>query len=215
MQSDDLACLSCGAVGVPIAPRAQICGQCWQSPDKRSAYRCRELPVAPDICPHPPGTAERIAWMATRAEEGYSIFNSLDRTFEGTTAAIPPQRRQEVFALPELRIRGVERDGIFFRSRPYWLHRKWCLGSFRTVEQAEAVVRRFWIDRLHLFWMLGGRMGLFFVNEEAPDPPVPKYQDPARKAIRSARRGGLKTSRAKPARNGGLFRQQRSAVGGT
>lgn len=171
------------------------------------------MPVASDICPHLPKSAAKIAWMAARVAAGFDPFSPMDAKVKDDSkpGCIQPEDRPEVFALPRLRIRGVERDGKYYRARPFWLHRKHPLGAFQTQEGAEAVVRRFWIDTLGLFWMLGGKMGACIVEPDAPDvPPIspkPSGERESRRLVtrQQHRMRRPRRSRVNPSDSSGLF----------
>lgn len=185
MPLNEAWCACCERKGVHISPIAGICKKCWnKGPEtiqeywEPLAYKKRLLD--PDPCPFPPGTPEKLEWMADRASAGFQIFNKeLDATSDGAMPGrVQPRERPEVFALPKLRIRGVERDGKHWRARPFWLHRKEVLGSFDTKHEAEAVVWQFWVRTLGIFAMLGGKMGNYFRPEIVRDPEnADKYPD--------------------------------------
>lgn len=167
------------------------------------------MPLPDEVCPYPPGTEEKIQWMINRVADGCNPNHPLDPTFEGfEPGCLQPTEKTEVFALPRLRLRGIERDGIHWRARPRWLGKKQRLGSFHTPEAAEAVTRRFWIDTLGIFWLMGGRMGGYIVDSKKPDAPPfsdgPTGKDKADAELRKARKP-LKCSKAKPLESGGLF----------
>lgn len=229
MFSPHIACLACGRTGVRITRISEICALCWSDPTTRAKYRafaCRDIPVAPDVCPHPPGTAEKIQWMADRWEDGFRPDSPKDATFDGQIPGClqPPSERPEVFALPKLRTRGVEKDGKHYRARPWWLGKKNKLGAFEKWEHAEAVVRRFWIEKLGLFWELGGYMGNYFVNAPDggkeplaefdrghPDVPVTSLKPSVAKkydqALKSNKTKLDRRSKAEPLTDGGIFRK--------
>lgn len=213
MFSPHAACLSCGRTGVRITRETEICALCWQNPITRAKfieYSRRILPIAMDVCPHPPQSPEKVEWMAKRFEDGLSCFSPLDATFEGQKpGCVQPRTKAEVWALPKLRIRGVERDGKFFRARPFWLHRKRKLGAFVNADQATAVVRRFWNETLGVFAELGGRMGQYLPDELAEKLPMkdnkPAGSTIADKAAKRDRKKLTRCSKAEPLEEGGLL----------
>lgn len=159
------ACLCCGRSGVPIGLLYTLCRPCWDIPANRCERYRTHLSEPEVACPYPPGTPEKVAWMQARVADGFSPCSPLDSDFEGHGAGcLQPRLAAEVFSLPSLRIRGVERTEYGWRARPAWEHERHYLGVFRTRKEAEAVVRRFWIDEMGLFFELGGAMRYYLLS---------------------------------------------------
>lgn len=146
--------------------------------------------------------------MATRFAEGFDLYSVLDAKMDDRVGVVQPNDRPEVFALPKLRIRGIEKDGTNWRARPWWLGRKHRLGTFKRWEAAEAVVRRFWVERLGLFFELGGYMGNYLIDADAKDVPICRRRRRSNKPNKGIR---VKHSRAEPLPDGGIFREPEPA----
>jgi len=61
-----------------------LCHRCYADRAVRVCYESGaiEEPTCagppPDVCPHPPGTPEKVAWLSERARRGYSLFHARD-----------------------------------------------------------------------------------------------------------------------------------------
>lgn len=151
-----------------IGPISGICSICFACPGLAETYRCRELPTAHEICPHPPGSPEKVAWMAARVGEGFSPFSPADSTFDGARPGCTQPAQTEKFSLPVLRVKGVEKFGRYYRARPAWEGKRVSLGLYRTVEEAEAAARRFWVEQLGMWAELGGAFRHFRLRSPCP-----------------------------------------------
>ena len=156
-------CDECGTKLSNSCPDFAFCPDCF-----------RDRPLDPNICPYPPGSPEKVAWMVARVEAGLQPTAPFDPTCNGFTprfpkiitpetdndrpALQPRDDRFEIKAMPRLRVRGVGRHQDKFRARPECDGKKHMLGLFATYEEAAAVAKRWWVARLGLFWELGGKM---------------------------------------------------------
>lgn len=169
------ACISCGASGVPLGRTYRLCRVCFDDPIIRRGHLNKPSEIDPGICPYAPGTPEKIAWMTNRVTEGYAPCSPLDMTFDGSVPGIiQPTTRPEMFALPMVRTRGVERTKYGWRARPAMDGQKWDLGVFRTRQEAEAVANRFWVDKLGLFAPLGSHMRFFVLKTRKASVYAPR-----------------------------------------
>ena len=80
---DGEPCLHCVERAAARKSRG-LCHRCYGDRAVRVCYESGAVdePVCvgppPDVCPFPPGTKEKIAWLSARAEAGYSLFHQRD-----------------------------------------------------------------------------------------------------------------------------------------
>lgn len=154
-------CINCDKQR-PVGKWFGLCRACLKDDDARQKHLYDERPVAPEPCPYAPGTAGKILWMAERAKHRVQLFHKRDSTFDKhRPGIIQPPTWPEVYALPKLRVRGIERRHGMWIVRPMWEHKKHYLGQFTNESDALEAARRFWVHHLGLFWELGGAMRFY------------------------------------------------------
>jgi hypothetical protein len=207
------SCVECGRIVEKYCNPYELCQDCWLEPFTHHRAIHAEAPIDPNPCPFAAGSPEKIEWMAQRLSRGYSIFSPNDPTYNSFDPGViqPANDKAEVCTLPKLRIRGVmkhrllrkEYIEITYRARPEIDGKRYNLGSFPTYEQAAAVVKRWWIQRIGLFWEFGGKMW-WHLRKEKPRPVKKKKCEICAYHARFRNRV-LGLRRRMPLKDGGLF----------
>lgn len=155
-----LACAECLEDAELCDEPLPLCKHCFGNAKIRNRWLYRDLPIADTICPYPPGTGERVSWMAERVAQGFAPSNPMDMDMRaakpGQIKPDPTCTGKKVIELPVLRARGVEKFGKVFRVRIYWEGKKHQIAFTETYEEAAAIALRFWGDKIGLWASYGG-----------------------------------------------------------
>lgn len=216
-------CAECNAPLDPatITNQFELCDHCFAIPSTHSDW-----PVDSQPCPHPAGSPEKVQWMIDRVARGLSPTAPIDKTYkEFKPGCIQPQEdaKVEVFALPVVRVRGVSRyktsrhdkiTKLVYRARTELDGKRHNLGSYETYEEAAAVAKKWWVEKLGLFWGLGGKMWFYRQKGAKKNSGNANVNDAKKKRKRACqicayharfRNRILGKRRMMPAKDGGIF----------
>jgi hypothetical protein len=149
LQSPNHSCPGCGAPPGEwqyaqrfawLTGTIGICDDCASIPEVVREIVRQDRPPDDTPCTHPAGSAEKVAWMAARFQEGRCLFHQDDNPL----VLLPQVVGGQPDHVNPVGQTGVERCGERWRVRPFYRGRKWFWGIFDTELEAISAARSFW-----------------------------------------------------------------------